>query len=92
MEFKEIMDYIAEHGEPPEDNLYYTSVDPLFLDSILKNCVLFTTEPHKNYTEMLFRHINTVDWYCLRIMGVNSFAMARFTVEAEGKTKFVIQG
>ena len=55
MEFNEIMNYISEHGEPPEDNLHYISVDPLCLDAILENCILFTVEVHKNYTEMLFR-------------------------------------
>lgn len=53
MEFNEIMNYISEHGEPPEDNLHYISVDPLCLDAILENCILFTVEVHKNYTEML---------------------------------------
>ena len=59
MEFNEIMNYISEHGEPPEDNLHYISVDPLCLDAILENCILFTVEVHKNYTEMLFS-CNTV--------------------------------
>ena len=39
MEFDEIMNYISEHGEPPEDNLHYISVDPLCLDAILENCI-----------------------------------------------------
>lgn len=27
MEFDEIMNYISEHGEPPEDNLHYMLVE-----------------------------------------------------------------
>lgn len=92
MEFDEIMNYISEHGEPPEDNLHYISVDSLCLDAILENCILFTVEVHKNYTEMLFRHINNVDWYSMRIMGANSFKMARFAVQPNGATKFALQG
>jgi hypothetical protein len=92
MEIDEIMNYIREHGEPPEDNLHYMPVDPLFLEEVLANCIVFTVETHKNYTEILFRHINNVDWFSLRVKGASSFEVARFAVKADGTTKFAIHG
>ena len=92
MEIDEIMNYIREHGEPPEDNLHYMPVDPLFLEEVLANCIVFTVETHKNYTEILFRHINNVDWFSLRVKGASSFEVARFAAKADVTTKFAIQG
>lgn len=92
MEVNEIMEYISKHGEPPKDNLHYIAVDPVCVESFLENCVVFTVLTCKDYTEMLFRHINNIDWYSLHIKGPRNFEMARFTVQPNKKTGFTLRG
>lgn len=81
MELEKIMEYVNKNGEPPKDNLRYVAVDPMCLESFLENCVIFTVLAYADYTEILFRHINNVDWYSLHIKGAKAFEMARFTVQ-----------
>lgn len=78
---EEIMEYMKKHGEPPRDNLSYVEVDPMHLEEVLENCIVFTVLEYADYTEILFRHINNVDWYSLHIKGAKAFEVARFTVQ-----------
>lgn len=89
MEFDEIMRYTQEHGEPPEDALYYKKISPFELEEVLANCVIFTTECYKAYTQVLFRSVNNIDWYSLRIRGFDEFEVARWQRLPDGTMRFV---
>lgn len=81
---------IMNGGEPPEDSLQYTEVDPLVLGDLVSKCYIVTSVSHRKYLELVLRNLqDQTFFYCLHIFNPAFIEMTAWKAGDDG-AKYVI--
>lgn len=90
MSISEDIKNMMNGGEPPEDSLRHTKVDPTDLDGLISKCYVVAVVSHREYLEIVLRNLqDQTIFYSLHIFNPALVEATAWKAGDDG-TKYVI--